>query len=176
MNVFFLITAATAIASSILALTRRNAVHALLFLVVFFFSVALIFYISGAPFVAVMEIIIYAGAIVTLFVFVVMMLNLQPSGREKTGRRLKPSSWLLPVIMILVLQIEFMFILLQPSAAPDGMAFIGPRQVGLTLITEYILAVELTGMLLMAGIIGAYHLGKRKKKVVHRYLEKKHVP
>lgn len=172
MNVMFIISTCVAVLSALMVLTRKNAVHALLYLVVFFFSVAILFYLAGAPFVAAMEIIIYAGAIVTLFVFVVMMLNLPSTagGAEKSW--MKPSSWMLPVALTLVLLAEFLMVVLEPPLSYGKATFIGPRAVGHALITQYMLAVELTGMLLMAGIIGAYHLGKRKKKIVHRYLQK----
>lgn len=77
MNILFLIAAAVAIIATIMTVTRRNAIHALLYLIVSFLSVAVIFYLAGAPYAAALEIIVYAGAIVILFVFVVMMLNIQ---------------------------------------------------------------------------------------------------
>lgn len=172
MNALFVITALVAIFSALMVITRRNAVHALLFLVVHFFSVAVLFYLAGAPFVAVMEIIIYAGAIVTLFVFVVMMLSLpSPSGR-KERLWMKPSVWLVPLILVLVLLGELLIVIFSYPLPVTAAAFIGPSAVGYVLITEYMLAVELTAMLLMGGIIGAYHLGRRSKKPIHRYLEK----
>ncbi len=83
MNSVFYVSALVAILSTVLVITRLNVVHALLYLIVSFFSVALIFFALGAPFVAALEIIIYAGAIMVLFVFVIMMLNLGPRSREQ---------------------------------------------------------------------------------------------
>ena len=76
MEVAFYITAIVAIVSTVLTITRLNAVHALLYLIVSLLAVAVVFYTMGAPLVAALEVIIYAGAIMVLFVFVVMMLNL----------------------------------------------------------------------------------------------------
>ena len=76
MEVAFYIAAIVAIVSTVLTITRLNAVHALLYLIVSLLAVAVVFYTMGAPFVAALEVIIYAGAIMVLFVFVVMMLNL----------------------------------------------------------------------------------------------------
>ena len=76
MEVAFYIAAIVAIVSTVLTITRLNAVHALLYLIVSLLAVAVVFYALGAPFVAALEVIIYAGAIMVLFVFVVMMLNL----------------------------------------------------------------------------------------------------
>ena len=76
-------------------ITRLNAVHALLYLIVSLLAVAMIFYMLGAPFVAALEVIIYAGAIMVLFVFVVMMLNLG-AGRRAGAAWLNPRIWIGP--------------------------------------------------------------------------------
>jgi len=76
MNTIFYIAVAIAIVSSILAITNRNAIHALLYLIISLLSVSVVFYILGAPLIAALEVIVYAGAIMVLFIFVVMMLNI----------------------------------------------------------------------------------------------------
>ena len=76
MTAIFYLSGAVAIAATLLTLTRLNAVHALLYLIVSFLAVGVVFYTLGAAFVAILEVIIYAGAIMVLFVFVMMMLNL----------------------------------------------------------------------------------------------------
>lgn len=78
MNVVFYVAAAVAVLSTVMVIVRLNAVHSLLYLVVSLVSVSLIFFVLGAPFIAALEVIIYAGAIMVLFVFVIMMLNLGP--------------------------------------------------------------------------------------------------
>jgi len=88
MNVVFYISGAVAVLATAVAITRRNAAHALLYLVVSLVSVALVFFTLGAPFAAALEVIIYAGAIMVLFVFVIMMLNPSagnPAGGERPG-------------------------------------------------------------------------------------------
>ena len=77
MLIMFYIAAAVAIISTVLVIIQHNLVHALLYLVVSFLAVAMAFYVLGAPFVAALEVIIYAGAIVVLMIFVIMMLNLR---------------------------------------------------------------------------------------------------
>ncbi len=176
MDILFIISACVAIFSALMVITRKNAVHALLYMVVSFFAVALIFYLAGAPFVAVMEVIIYAGAIVTLFVFVVMMLNMGTplSGNQKTWKSL--SVWLGPVILVILLQTEFLVVIIHPSYSVNHLIVIEPHEVALAMMTKYMLAIELTGMLLLAGIIGAFHLGRRKRGITHRYLEQLNKP
>ena len=96
MNAVFYIAAVVAIISTVLAITRLNAVHALLYLIVSLLSVAVVFYVLGAPFVAALEVIIYAGAIMVLFVFVVMMLNLGQEATEMERQWQKPGMWVGP--------------------------------------------------------------------------------
>ncbi|MGK7394103.1 MAG: NADH-quinone oxidoreductase subunit J [Candidatus Cyclobacteriaceae bacterium M3_2C_046] len=172
MTIAFYIAASIAVLSTFMVITRTNAVHALLYLIVSLLSVSVIFYLAGAPFVAALEVIIYAGAIMVLFIFVIMMLNLGKGSEQQEKAWLRPVIWIGPAILSLVLFLEVLLVFLNVDLQLGEMAFVGPKQVGISLFTNYLLAVELAGMLLMAGIIGAYHLGKRKKKIVHRYLEK----
>ena len=170
MNVFFYIAAAIALISSVMTITRSNAIHALLYLILSLLSISVIFYILGAPFVAALEVIIYAGAIMVLFIFVVMMLNIGLEERlEKKWQ--KPRMWILPSILSVIMLLDFILILNKMKPEPGMGEIINPKEVGISLFTTYLLAVELSAILLMAGIIGAYHLGRQRKKVVHRYLE-----
>jgi NADH-quinone oxidoreductase subunit J len=171
MNILFYIAAIIAVFSTAMVITRRNAVHALMFLVVSLISVSVMMYTMGAPYAAVLEIIVYAGAIMILFVFVVMMLNLSVSPddeKRKTGWK----TWIIPIILCLILTVDFAFAFSNNMSANTAIIkVIGPKQVGISLFTTYLLGVELAGMLLLAGIVGAYHLGKTKKTNLHRYLE-----
>jgi NADH-quinone oxidoreductase subunit J len=160
MNTVFYISAAVAIFSTLMVITRLNAVHALLYLIVSFFSVALIFLVLGAAFVAALEIIIYAGAIMVLFVFVIMMLNLGPQAREQESQWLKPKMWIGPSLLAVILVAELIYLIAASGApAPTG-SEVTPKQVGIVLFGPYLLGVELASMLLMAGLVGAYHLGR----------------
>lgn len=170
MSTLFLIASAIAIFSTLMVVTRTNAVHALLYLILSLLSVAMVFYVSGAPYAAALEIIVYAGAIMILFVFVVMMLNLSKSPEEEKGKT-KFSAWILPVLLSLILISDFVFAFVVKNPLKQPIQVIGVKQVAISAFTTYLLGVELVGILLMAGILGAYHLGRTKKRNLHRYLE-----
>ena len=160
MNTVFYISAGIAVLATALAITRHNAVHALLYLIVSLLAVAVIFFALGAPFVAALEAIIYAGAIMVLFVFVIMMLNLGPQAAGQERRWLRPRMWLGPVFLSLVLLVELAYITGVHGPAGSAAA-VGPREVGVTLFGTYLLGVELSSLLLLAGLVGAFHLGRR---------------
>jgi NADH-quinone oxidoreductase subunit J len=155
----FYISAAIALASTALALSRTNAAHALIYLIVSLLSVAVIFFIIGAPFAAALEVVIYAGAIMVLFVFVIMMLNLGEAGQTRERQWLQPGAWLLPGLFALVLLLELLWLQSGMVGSTTGTAVL-PKEVGLTLFGTYVLAVELASMLLLAGLVGAYHVGR----------------
>ncbi len=158
-----------------MVITRRNAVHALLYLVLSLLAVAVVFYISGAPYAAALEIIVYAGAIVILFVFVVMMLNLNKSPEdEKLTMGYKV--WIIPTILSLILIIEFIYAFIINNPLQEKIQVVGAKQIAVSLFTTYLLGAELIGILLLAGIVGAYHLGRVKKRNIHRYLETSQEP
>ena len=160
MNEIFYISAVVAILSTFMAITRLNAVHALLYFIVSLLAVAVIFFILGAPFVAALEVIIYAGAIMVLFVFVIMMLNLGPQAIEQERQWLVPKMWVGPVILAVILIAELIYLLIHSKKMYAGM-IVGPKQVGIALFGPYVLGVELASILLLAGLVGAYHLGRR---------------
>ena len=160
----FYIAAIIAISSSILAVTRKNASHALLYLVLTLLALATIFFLLGAPFAAALEIVIYAGAIVVLFLFVVMMLNLGRASVARESQWLRPGMWVLPAIMsgmlFGVFGFSFFFSGTENAAQIEGV-MVPPKQVGESLFTTYLLGVELAGVLLLGALVGAYHLGRR---------------
>lgn len=158
--ILFYIAAAIALFSTVFALTRTNAAHALIYLIISLLAVAVIFFLLGAPFAAALEVVIYAGAIMVLFVFVIMMLNLGKAGVERERQRLSPTVWILPALFSAVLLIELLLVIKSFDAPAMG-ALIGAKQVGLTLFGPYVLAVEIASMLLLAGLVGAYHVGRR---------------
>ena len=160
MNALFYISASVAVLSTLMVLTRLNVVHALLYLIVSLLSVALIFFILGAPFVAALEVIIYAGAIMVLFVFVIMMLNLGPQATRHESQWLSPGAWIGPAILSTILMGEFIYIFAK-SCSINTIRSVEPKQVGIALFGSYLLGVELASMLLLAGIVGAYYLGRR---------------
>ena len=171
MNTIFIIAASIALISSLMSITNRNAIHALLYLILSLLSISIIFFISGAPFIAALEVIVYAGAIMVLFIFVVMILNIGLE-EEAENKWQKPRMWVLPVILACSLLALLVYAMRQLHSVDTISVVITPKQVGVSLFTTYLIAVEISAVLLMAGIIGAYHLGKQKKKVVHRFLVK----
>jgi NADH-quinone oxidoreductase subunit J len=172
MNVLFYIAASVAIISTIMAISRRNAIHSLLYLILSLLAVSVVFYLLNAPFIAALEVIIYAGAIMVLFIFVTMMLNI---GIEKETEKkwLNPRMWILPSVLAAILLINLILAVKNVKLLPADKEAILPKQVGISLFSTYLLAVEIAGILLMAGVIGAYHLGSQKKKVNHRFLDTK---
>lgn len=161
MNVVCYASVAVALAAAVMVITRRNAMHALLHLVVMLLALALVFFALGAPFVAVLQVAIYAGAVMVLFVFVVMMLNLGPPDEERERRWLAPGVWAAPALLTAVLMGLALYAFLRPPAAAApavAAAVVGPKQVGLSLFQEHLLAVELASLLLVAGLVGAFHL------------------
>ena len=156
----FYIAATVSLVSTVLAVTRYNAAHALIYLIISLLASAIIFFLVGAPFAAVLEVVIYAGAIMVLFVFVIMMLNLGASGDVAEHVLLRPGMWIFPSILCLVLFAEVIYVLQGSEHMLDG-TVVGPKAVGLELFGPYVLAVEIASMLLLAGLVGAYHLGRR---------------
>jgi NADH-quinone oxidoreductase subunit J len=164
MNPDFLITSAVAVVSTAMVITRLHLVHALLYLVVSFLSVAAIFLLLGAPFAAALEVIIYAGAIMVLFVFAIMMLGFGPHAGKSQDHWLSPEVWVGPALLSLVLLIELILLAARSGAKMAGTVMVGPKEVGLSLFSVYALGVELASVLLMAGIVGAFHLGRHDRR------------
>ncbi|MDA8090407.1 MAG: NADH-quinone oxidoreductase subunit J [Nitrospiraceae bacterium] len=164
-NVFY-ISAAVAVVSTLLVIVQKNVVHALLYLILSLLAVSVIFFSAGAPFVAALEIIIYAGAIMVLFVFVIMMLNLGAQSAEEERRWQTRWMWIVPSALAAVLLADLVYMLtLGPSRGAFGFQNqVSPKQVGIALFGPYLVGVELASILLLAGLIGAYHLGRPAKK------------
>ncbi len=162
-NVIFYFTACVSTLSTIIMITRYNAVHALLWLIVSSLSMAIIFYLLGAAFAAVLEVIIYAGAVMILFVFVVMMLNLGKRSVEQEKSWLPPKLWLLPSILVLGLLAALLSVMIDPVQTSVNISSaheVSPKRVGIALFGPYLLVVELASFLLLAGLIGAYHIAR----------------
>lgn len=162
MDTAFYLASFIAIAATAMTITRLNAMHALLYLIVSLLAVAVVFYSLGAPFIAALEVIIYAGAIMVLFVFAVMTLNLGKEASAQERRWLAPNPWKGPGLLSLILLAELIYLILQGGGYPGEGSVIAPKRVGISLFGPYLLAVELASMLLLAGLVGAYHLGRRE--------------
>ncbi|MCZ6829886.1 MAG: NADH-quinone oxidoreductase subunit J [Gammaproteobacteria bacterium] len=160
MESLFYMAGFVAFTATVLSLSRTNATHALIYLIISLLAVAVMFYLMGAPFAAALEIVVYAGAIMVLFVFVIMMLNLGQAGEQRERQWLAPRIWIVPTLLALILLVEMALAITQISGTTSGVE-VTPKEVGLTLFGPYLLAVEIASMLLLAGLVGAYHLGRR---------------
>jgi len=160
MLIAFVVAATVAVAATALMVASRHPVHALLDLILSLLAVAVVFYLLGAPFAAALEVIVYAGAIMVLFLFAVMLLDLGGVGDEGQSA-LDPRTLRVPVLLAAVLIAEVMSLLVQ--AHPGG----GDRQVGAAavggaLFGPYLIAVELAALVLLAGLVAAVHVGRRE--------------
>jgi NADH-quinone oxidoreductase subunit J len=171
MNWLFYIAAFVATISTYLAISRYNPMHALLYLIVSFLATAVVFFTLGASFVALLQIILYAGAIIVLFLFVVMMLNLGEETAKQEKNWLHPGVWIGPSLLAAILLVQLLYMIWSAKTQPVTITPIPVKTISQNLFQSYVLAVELASMLLMAGIVGAAHVGLQKKKVKHRFLE-----
>ncbi|MDD2876004.1 MAG: NADH-quinone oxidoreductase subunit J [Acidiphilium sp.] len=160
MNITFYLAATIAVLATVMVITRANGVHALLYLVVSLLAIALVFYSLGAPFAAALEVIVYAGAIMVLFVFVVMMLNLGEIAAVREAQWMAPRIWIGPSILSLILTAQLAYMLVSNEIGNTGRAVVDARAVGLALYGPYLLCVELASMLLLAALVGAYRLAE----------------
>jgi len=162
----FLVLALVAIVSALGMLVSRNAIYAALFLVVNFMSVALFFLLLNAPFIAIAQVSVYTGAIMVLFLFVIMLLGAERAGQIQAIR------WQVPLAVILgvILLLEAVYIIIYqrgmlPTVATQLPADFGsPAQVGTALFSSYLLPFEITSVLLLVGMVGAIVLTKKEKK------------
>jgi len=181
-QILFYIAASVALLSALLTVTRYNAVHALLYLVITMLAISLIFFLLGASFAAALQIIVYAGAIIVLFIFVTMMLHQGDVTIKQESQLFRPGRSIGAGILSLILFFETMF-LLSPlydlseagvSTAVSqvsvigtktiGVNVIGAKEIGLTLFGPYLLLVEIAALLLLTALIGAFHLGRRHQE------------
>lgn len=165
MELAFYLCGLVAILATLGVVTGTNAVHALLYLVISLIAVAMVFFALGAPFAGALEIIVYAGAIMVLFVFVVMMLNVGKTAAVQERRWLKPGTWVGPALLSAVLLIV---LLTQMWQGDSGLVIQGEvmtaKAVGMTLFGPWILVVELAAMLLLAALVTASHVGRTAGK------------
>jgi NADH-quinone oxidoreductase subunit J len=161
-NMLFFAIAALIVASTAIAITRRNLVHAVIYLIFGFFGSAFLFYLFGAPFLAALMVIVYAGAIMILFLFIIMMLRV-----ESPEEGLFPPRQMLPAVFLAAAYVLIGGLLLvnDPSAAaPLVEAATEPAVFGRYIFTRSWLAVEIASMLLLVAMIGALLIGKRPVK------------
>jgi len=161
-RIFFFATAGVAVASGILTITRRNPVQSVLFLIVNFFCIALLYLGLHAQFLAIIQILVYAGAIMVLFLFVIMLLNLgdEKTLAEKSGYRKYVTLALAAAVLV-----EILALVLAAPAGPAGIPAAGfgsVESIGDSLFRTYILQFEATSVLLLAALVGVIVLAKKK--------------
>jgi NADH-quinone oxidoreductase subunit J len=162
----FLILALVAIVSALGLLISRNAIYSALFLVLNFMTIAVFFLTLNAPFIAVAQVSVYTGAIMVLFLFVIMLLGAERAGQIQAIR------WQIPLAIILgvILLGEAVYIIfvqrgMLPAVATQLPSDFGsPAQVGSVLFSSYLLPFEITSVLLLVGMVGAIVLTKAEKK------------
>ncbi|MFI8608747.1 NADH-quinone oxidoreductase subunit J [Pseudomonas sp. AOB-7] len=161
MAIAFYLSGAIALLATLRVIGHHNPIHALLYLIISLLAVAMCFFALGAPFAGALEIIVYAGAIMVLFVFVVMMLNLGPAVIAQERKWLTPGIWIGPGILAALLLALLLHALWRlDGGQPLGHTTVPPKAVGISLFGPYLLAVELASMLLLAALVAAFHLGR----------------
>lgn len=162
LGAIFYAVAAFVVAVTALAITRRDPIHAVIYLAISFLGSAVLFYLLGAPFLAAMQVIIYAGAIMVLFLFVVMMLRPGPGGKRSV------SQWAPAVILGLVFLMVAALVATMDSGASSQlrMAASTPADFGRFIFERYWFAVEIVSLLLFLALVAATQLGRGKRTEV----------
>jgi NADH-quinone oxidoreductase subunit J len=166
-SVVFYLLAILILAATGLAVTRKNPVHAVVFLVFSFLGSAMLYFLLGAPFLAALEVIIYAGAIMILFLFVIMMLRVDVA--QTTGYSL--AHWMPPIILgLLFLGLSALAVFREPDTAVIlKPAMATPGDFGRFIYERYWLAVEIISLLLLTGLLAAVLVGKgQSEKTSHQ--------
>lgn len=161
MEIAFYLSGLVAVLATLGVITFRHPVHALLYLIVSLIAVAMVYFALGAPFAGALEIIVYAGAILVLFVFVVMMLNPGAESAAQERAWLQPRIWIGPSILSVILLVTLVITLVSGDSGPviEGETLTA-KAVGTILFGPWILVVELAAMLLLAALITASHVGR----------------
>jgi len=164
----FLVLAVVAIATAIGMLVSRNAIYSALFLVLNFITVAVFYLLLGAPFIAMAQVTVYAGAIMVLFLFVIMLLGAESSVGEFNWRKA-----IFPGLLAFILAVEVALLLItrarpagevvSPDAAINTVTNL--RDLGETLFNQYLLPFEVTSILLLVAMVGAIVLIRKEKRV-----------
>ena len=169
----FVVIAIVIIGTALGMLLSRNAVYSALFLVVNFASVAILYLILGAPFIALAQVTVYAGAIMVLFLFVIMLLG----GERITGKPVLPYQRWLAVLVGVAFLVEIGLFILASSLNTAVMQtpsaeFASPQALGMKLFTEYSLPFEITSVILLAALIGAIVMTRGESRSIREELRK----
>ena len=163
--IIFIILAAIAVAAALGMLLSRNAVHSALFLVLNFTTIAVFFLVLNAPFLFVTQITIYAGAIMVLFVFVVMLLGAEQLRGDRTAEVGKWQTWF-SVILFAALIATFVYLLATGNADTmvnaEAPIAAGPAEIGLRLFEAYVFPFEVASILLLVAMVGVVALRTKR--------------
>lgn len=162
MAVLFYILAAVAVAAALSVILQRAPVYSALSLIVVLCALAVVYLLLGAEFMAVIQVIVYAGAIMVLFVFVIMLLN---AGRETASNRSRLARWL-GVPLVAAFLVELLTVISRQfpagAASPAPALDAGPAAIGHLLFRNYVLPFEVTSILILVAILGAVVLAKKE--------------
>ena len=159
---FFYLISAVVIGATAIAITRRNLVHAVVYLIVSYFGTAMLFYLFGAPLLAALEIIIYAGAIMVLFLFVVMMIKIE--SHEEVMFPL--SQWLPAAVFGLIYLVVLIATVVETPGTQVSLSMLSatPRRFALYVFEHHWFSIEVISILLLLALIGALHLGTGRRQ------------
>ena len=160
MILLFYIAGFVAVIATVGVILQSNIVHALIYLILSLLAVAVCFYTLGAPFAAILEAIVYAGAIMVLFLFVIMMLNMGQHSLDQERSWMGPKVWIVPSLLSSVLLAQLLTVMMQYEHEL-ALTTVDVMEVSALLFGPYVLAVELASILLLAGLVAAYHLAKK---------------
>lgn len=167
-SLFFYLFAAMTVASGLMVITARNPVHAVLFLILSFFNAAGLFVIMGAEFLAMLLVVVYVGAVAVLFLFVVMMLDIDYADMREGFQRHLPIGGIVGLILLVELVLIFSGPGTTMSVAPVETTRSNTAQLGDVIYTDYLYLFQLAGMILLVAMIGAITLTMRHREGVKR--------
>jgi NADH-quinone oxidoreductase subunit J len=164
--IIFIILAAIAIISAVSMLLSKNAIYSAIFLVLNFVTIAVIYLLLNAAFIAMVQVTVYAGAIMVLFLFVIMLLGAAQAGKGKSLQWQPP----LAVLLAGLLMLEFAYVLFSHQrgllegmeSVPEG--FGSPTSIGILLFDRYLIPFEVTSILLLIAMVGAIVLTRNERK------------
>lgn len=164
---FYLFAAAT-IASALMVVTSRNAVHSVLFLILAFFSASALFVLRGAEFVAMILVIVYVGAVAVLFLFVVMMLDINFAEMRAGFQKYLPIGLVVGGILVFELVAAMYGDAFSGATLPAASEISNTRALGNVLYTKYMYLFQVAGLILLVAMIGAISLTMRRRSGVRR--------
>jgi NADH-quinone oxidoreductase subunit J len=162
--IFFILLALTAIGSAAGLLLSRHAVYAALYLVVNFGAVAVFYLMLGSPFIALSQVTVYGGAIMVLFLFVIMLLGASEVPSEFKWRNVIPAAGLGLALVIEAVYLVFQKVVATNLQVATSVADAAPSPLAEKLFTVYLLPFEITSILLLVAMIGAIVLTKQEKR------------